>query len=112
MSLAALWVVALLICGQCVPVDGGTKRSHSKAKRLSESESAGCARVQFLLGDSVTCEQFLVEVSGLKTVGPCCCSLVVLLMLFLWCATSAAVLGVQAASFTYDLGNRGRAFSQ
>lgn len=64
MSLAALWVVALLVCGHCVPADGGTKRSHSKAKRLSESEAAGCARVQFLLGDTVACEQFLAEVSA------------------------------------------------
>ena len=112
MSLAALWVVALLICGQCVPADGGTKRSHSKAKRLSESESAGCAKVQFLLGESVTCEKFLAEVSALKTVGPCCCSLVVFLMLVLWCLTPPAVLGVQAASCTYDIGNRGRALSQ
>lgn len=64
------FLLLLLLLGRQPQVaNGGNKRSHSKSKSkraassgVTESEAAGCANVQFLLG-AVSCEQFLDEVS-------------------------------------------------
>ena len=81
-SLVAVWLL-LLLCG-CHPVGThASKRSRTQSKRaapsgLSETEAAGCARVQFLLG-ATTCETFLAEVS--PPTGPRRSMLAVLLIL-------------------------------
>ena len=65
-SLVVVWFL-LLLC-RCHPVGThASKRSRTQSKHaafsgLSETEAAGCGRVQFLLG-ATSCETFLAEVS-------------------------------------------------
>jgi hypothetical protein len=112
--LLLLLLLLMLHPGDCGGDGGGGKRAKKASKRagLSESEAAGCARVQFMLGD-VSCEQFLAEVWVAPRRRPASLSLRARLSdaLLHWAVAAAAVaaaaLGDPAAAHPCDLSGGG-----